>query len=181
MPCWGTYNGCPQHDSFLEETRNMSILLLKKGKQMPYPELWIKFYFWVKVFDSHYHIYIATDKRGYPHHIFLISQRKHMLWYSLEAPQRGASNEYPQHMFSLRNKKDIDIFQMENAPYLLLCIYALSPYHTSPKKKKLYLLLMCIKYWWMSGKQCRPWSDAAFCIYTVFCLGLSVWDLRYIR
>ena len=27
--------------------------------------------------------------------------------YSLEAPQRGASNEYPQHIFSLRNKKII--------------------------------------------------------------------------
>ena len=30
-----------------------------------------------------------------------------MLWYSLEAPQQGASNEYPQHMFSSRNKKNI--------------------------------------------------------------------------
>ena len=38
--------------------------------------------------------YIATDKRGYPHDIFLISQQKHMLWYSLEVPQRGTSNEY---------------------------------------------------------------------------------------
>ena len=28
-----------------------------------------------------------------------------MLWYSLEAPRRGASNEYPQHMFLWRNKK----------------------------------------------------------------------------
>ena len=27
--------------------------------------------------------------------------------YSLEAPRWGASNEYPQHMFSLRNKKNI--------------------------------------------------------------------------
>ena len=27
--------------------------------------------------------------------------------YSLEAPHRGASNEYPQHMFSSRNKKNI--------------------------------------------------------------------------
>ena len=26
--------------------------------------------------------------------------------YSLEAPQRGASNEYPQHTFLLRNKKN---------------------------------------------------------------------------
>ena len=30
-----------------------------------------------------------------------------MLWYSLEAPHRGASNEYPQRMFSWRNKKNI--------------------------------------------------------------------------
>ena len=29
-----------------------------------------------------------------------------MLWYSLEAPRRGASNEYPQHLFSWRNKKN---------------------------------------------------------------------------
>ena len=30
-----------------------------------------------------------------------------MLWYSLEVPRRSASNEYPQHMFSWRNKKNI--------------------------------------------------------------------------
>ena len=28
-----------------------------------------------------------------------MSTTEHMLWYSLEAPRRGASNEYPQHMF----------------------------------------------------------------------------------
>ena len=39
--------------------------------------------------------------------IFLISRRKHMLWSSLEAPRQGTSNEYPQHMFSSRNKKNI--------------------------------------------------------------------------
>ena len=50
----------------------------------------------------------------------LIPRRKHMLWYSLEAPRRGASNEYPQHMFLLRNKKDISIFRTKKAPYLLL-------------------------------------------------------------
>ena len=42
-----------------------------------------------------------------------------MLWYSLEAPRRGASNEYPQHMFSLRNEKNI----MWMPP--LMCSYAL--------------------------------------------------------
>ena len=30
-----------------------------------------------------------------------------MLWYTLEAPCRGAFNEYLQHMFSWRNKKII--------------------------------------------------------------------------
>ena len=37
-------------------------------------------------------IYITPDKRGYSHNIFLISPQKNM--YSLEVPQRGASNEY---------------------------------------------------------------------------------------
>ena len=39
--------------------------------------------------------------------IFLISPRKHMLWYSLEAPWQGTSNEYLQYMFSSINKKNI--------------------------------------------------------------------------
>ena len=38
-----------------------------------------------------------------------------MLWYSLEAPQRGASNEYPQHMFSWRNKKKYQYFWIEKS------------------------------------------------------------------
>ena len=38
--------------------------------------------------------------------IFLISRRKRC-GYSLEAPHRGTSNENPQPMFSLRNKKSI--------------------------------------------------------------------------
>ena len=32
---------------------------------------------------------------------------KNMLWYSLEAPRRGASNDYSQHIFLCRNKKNI--------------------------------------------------------------------------
>ena len=31
--------------------------------------------------------------------IFLISAQKHRLWYLLEPPRRGDSNEYPQSMF----------------------------------------------------------------------------------
>ena len=41
--------------------------------------------------------------------------------YPLEAPRRGASNEYSQHMFSLRNKKDISIFRMKKK--CLICCY----------------------------------------------------------
>ena len=37
--------------------------------------------------------------------------------YSLEAPQWGASNEYPQHMFSSGNMKNIDTFWLKKAPY----------------------------------------------------------------
>ena len=72
--------------------------------------------------------FIATDKRGYPHNIFLISLRKHMLLYSLEVPRRGASNEYPHHLFLLRNKKDISIFRI----YLLLCFFTSSSVFYSP-------------------------------------------------
>ena len=54
--------------------------------------------------------HIGLDKGGYPANMILISPRKHMLWYSLEAPRRGASNEYPQHMFLWRNKENINTF-----------------------------------------------------------------------
>ena len=38
---------------------------------------------------------------------FLFLNENICCWYSFEGPQRGASNEYPQHMFSWRNKKNI--------------------------------------------------------------------------
>ena len=37
--------------------------------------------------------------------------------YSLEVPHRGTSNEYPQHMFSSRNKKNTDNFWLKKVPY----------------------------------------------------------------
>ena len=55
---------------------------------------------------------IAPDKRVYQI-FFLISVLKHTLWYSLEAPHWGASNEYPQHMFLLRYKKIINTFWLK--------------------------------------------------------------------
>ena len=43
---------------------------------------------------------IATDKRGYPHNIFLFLHENICCGYSITAPRQGASNEYPQHTFS---------------------------------------------------------------------------------
>ena len=39
--------------------------------------------------------------------VFLILHGNICCGYSLEAPCRGASNEYPQHMFSWRNIKNV--------------------------------------------------------------------------
>ena len=46
---------------------------------------------------------------------FLFLHENICFGYSLEAPLRGASNEYQQHMFSWRNKKDINIFSDEKS------------------------------------------------------------------
>ena len=46
--------------------------------------------------------------------IFLIFPHKHMVWYSLEMPHWGTSNEYPQHMFPCKNKKNI----MKLSPFI---------------------------------------------------------------
>ena len=44
----------------------------------------------------------------YPQNVFLISTQN-MLWYSLEAPLRGVSNEYHK-IFLWRNKENISSF-----------------------------------------------------------------------
>ena len=45
-----------------------------------------------------------------------------MLWYSLEVAKRGTPNEYPQHTFLWRNKKNIGTFWLKKAPYMEPCI-----------------------------------------------------------
>ena len=109
---------------------------------------------------------IATDKRGYPHHIFLISPPKHMLWYSLEAPRWGASNEYPQHMFSRRNKKDISIFRKEKVLYLLIWMPS-NIYLKKKKKKKQHFFSHLLIY--LIGTY-----DHCACLFTCLSVCLSV-------
>ena len=60
---------------------------------------------------------IGLDKGGIRLIVFLFLNENICCGYSLEAPRRGASNEYPQHMFVLGNKKNTDTFWMEKAPY----------------------------------------------------------------
>ena len=45
------------------------------------------------------HLYIVKLGFAGVNIIFLISAQKHWLWYSLEPPRRGGSNEYPQSVF----------------------------------------------------------------------------------
>ena len=54
--------------------------------------------------------------------LFLFLDENIHCGYLLEVPQLGASNEYPQYMFTSRNKKIIDTFRMKKAPYLELRI-----------------------------------------------------------
>ena len=69
--------------------------------------------------------------------------------YSLEAPHWGASNEYPQHMFLLRNKKDISSFLMKKVPYLLLWLFSLKIVIGPCQAKKnlqIQIICACAKY-----------------------------------
>ena len=63
-------------------------------------------------------LHIATDKRGIHIIFFLFLDENICCEYSLEVCHRGASNEYPQSMFLLRNKKTIRTFRMKKASYL---------------------------------------------------------------
>ena len=45
------------------------------------------------------HFYIVKQGFTGVFIIFLISAQKHRLWYSLDPPRRGGSNEYPQSIF----------------------------------------------------------------------------------
>ena len=47
----------------------------------------------------------CPSKINLPENFFLFLEENICCGYSLEVPHQGASNEYPQHMFSLRNKK----------------------------------------------------------------------------
>ena len=72
--------------------------------------------------------------------VFLFLYVKNMLWYSLEAPRRGASNEYPQHMYLWSNMNNIGIFRSKNAANLELCWYY------APEVLFLFRIFQCLLF-----------------------------------
>ena len=59
-------------------------------------------------------------KRTYMYICFLFLHKKIYFGYSVEVPHRGTPNEYPQHMFSWRYKKNI-LWLPPHIGYSLLC------------------------------------------------------------
>ena len=107
--------------------------------------------------------------------IFHISAQNIDCGYSLEPPRWGGSNEYPQSMFSSRNKKN-NVYPFKPQFHL---------YKWGLRGTKLYrcVFVMFINRWCvlnccMSGKQCRPWSDAAFSLLRPVCLYIQSGLLR---
>ena len=101
----------------------------------------------------------SLDKSGYRVNSFLISWGKHMLWYSLEVPCWGISNEYPKHMFSSRNKKNIDTFLVEIKH---LQIFKWGPKAYELQFEKLYLWTCTVNKHSDQPQPDQSWPDA-FC------------------
>ena len=60
--------------------------------------------------------FIATDKRDIHTIFFLFLQKNIYCWYSLEVPQRGTSNKYPQYVFI--DMKNISTFQLKTKSHI---------------------------------------------------------------
>ena len=100
------------------QSENLSWKWLWKDKMKDFFFLFKWLFFSFKVSFLRYiffHKSIATDKRGIHIIFFLFLHKNICCGYSLEAPHWGTSNEYPQHMFSWRNKKDISIFRKKKS------------------------------------------------------------------
>ena len=106
---------------------------------------------------------IAPDKRGYPQNNFLICAWKSMFWYSLGIPRRGASNEYPQHMFLHINTKILTIFCWKKCliwsyaagyfalKYIFSEVTPLSSHNTLALRNKKLMPLWCL---WNYSQTC---------------------------
>ena len=87
-------------------------------------------------------ISITADKRGYHGYIFCYFSMKTCCGKSLEVPQWGTSNEYPQYMFSWRIKKNVNTFWLKKRAILS---YDIQLFY-KPTAKTLIRLHKCT-YW----------------------------------
>ena len=106
--------------------------------------------------------------------------------YPLELPQWDASKEYKQHMFSLRNKKNISTSRLKEIPYLELCaqadlgihclliraIWSCCRLYVTQKPTRVleyyYLILWLYRLW-----NIWPWIQSAL---TAFPMELLIWN-----
>ena len=92
-------------------------------------------------------------RRSIRYIFFLFLHKNICCGYSLEAPQWGASNEYTQHMFPWRNKKNINVFcwtgwiilSYENTFYIFqpLCSAHTDTTHSFNKCMHIIFSLIC--------------------------------------
>ena len=83
-----------------------------------------------------------------------------MLWCSLEAPHQGASNEYPQHMFSWRNKKICTGYPPLSGPMDIFGLKKILSRVNATWECQLWI--RCINVWKfpLNGAGPNPWSSA---------------------
>ena len=92
----------------------------------------------IDVYTKKSNDFIAPDK-WVIQILFLFHHKNIFCGYPLEASRWGASNEYPQHTFFWRNKKNMNIFHLKKVPYLELCAFLL----LQPSKS----LVLTRRYW----------------------------------
>ena len=93
-----------------------SLVKLGKVQADDVKKNWLKFLYNSKLSPECF--FTATDKRGYPHIIFIISARKHMLLVLIRSASLRPIKISTHNMFLYRNKKNIDTFPMKKASYL---------------------------------------------------------------
>ena len=74
---------------------------------------------------------IAPDNADENEIFFLFLHENINCGYSLEAPHRGASNEYPQHRFLCRNKKNIIQIPLLSRAMVHPVIFTVTSIHNS--------------------------------------------------
>ena len=113
-----------------------------------------------------------------------------MLWVlirSAAAPRRGASNEYPQHMFLLRNKKIVDTCWLKKAPYQELCSHWLElplariNFHGLKGVRAIEVLLYSIVSNDCISGQWKPWSHCALCFRLIWGFAVRIWSKTHFR